>query len=65
MHLDGIDIFKNIAEDIPDEKKQSDPLGNPTDPLANFGPNDKGVDISNLFNPRISKMILGNNNKKE
>lgn len=50
----GINIFEGIKDPIPDEPVQ----GGPGAALTGIAPDDPGVDISGLFDPRIAKALL-------
>lgn len=51
MTFKGVNIFEGIKDTIPEETK----LGSP---MTGIAPDDAGVDISGLFDPRIAQALL-------
>lgn len=50
----GVNIFEGISDTIPDE-----PVSNsPANPLQGIAPNDAGVDISGLLNPKFTQAFM-------
>ena len=47
-------IFENIETTIPKENNS------PNSPLSIYAPDDPGINIENLFSPKMAKLILGN-----
>lgn len=50
----GINIFEGIKDTIPDEPVQT----GPANPLQGIAPNDAGVDISGLLNPKFTQAFM-------
>jgi hypothetical protein len=50
----GVNIFEGIRDTIPDEPVQS----GPANPLSGIAPNDAGVDISGLLNPKFTQAFM-------
>lgn len=55
----NINIFEGIQDSIPDEAASSQP-GNA---LSGIAPDDPGVDIAGLFDPKIASMLLKGNKR--
>jgi hypothetical protein len=54
MSFKGINIFEGIKDSIPDEPVSS----GPGSAMSGIAPDDPGVDISGLFDPRIANALL-------
>jgi hypothetical protein len=50
----GVNIFEGISDTIPDEPVQT----GPANPLTGIAPNDAGVDISGLLNPKFTQAFM-------
>jgi hypothetical protein len=50
----GVNIFEGINDTIPDEPVQTGPVN----PLQGIAPNDAGVDISGLLNPKFTQAFM-------
>jgi hypothetical protein len=50
----GVNIFEGISDTIPDEPAQA----GPANPLSGVAPNDAGVDISSLLNPKFTQAFM-------
>lgn len=50
----GVNIFEGISDTIPDEPVQT----GPANPLQGIAPNDAGVDISGLLNPKFTQAFM-------
>jgi uncharacterized protein with von Willebrand factor type A (vWA) domain len=50
----GVNIFEGIKDTVPDEPAQV----NPANPLQGIAPNDAGVDISGLLNPKFTQAFM-------
>jgi hypothetical protein len=50
----GVNIFEGISDTIPDEPVQT----GPANPLQGIAPNDAGVDITGLLNPKFTQAFM-------
>jgi hypothetical protein len=50
----GVNIFEGISDIIPDEPVQA----GPANPMQGIAPNDAGVDISGLLNPKFTQAFM-------